>query len=404
MIFRNVSLILIILSLLTLTLSCDKDKNLQQPTEVTLIKNQLEVRIDSTIQIPLSNTEDYFSHQTHVVQYCDSTLLLRENNLTNGYFIVNWNKKKVSKRYNFSLEGPNGIKRFAGASILPVGIDSVIVGTLSSELYLTYKDSVLNKKALNSGKIPLQIIASNFNLPRKIGDFVYMCEFPYQRIGNKFYNHNVLVSYNLSTKEVKRRNVSFPSKYLDKCYGSYTVDISFSLTKDNKFVFSFPADANLYIYDPVADAISDTISDVRSKYIPDIKPIKKGSVCPHGDENIDVSSYREAAFYTHILYDEHKNVYYRLGLLPIHDAIPPGSTTEISYERFFLKQLVVMILDADFNVIAEKKLPGKTYNYKDVFITEEGLWLSNNNPQNPNFDEDFLSFSLIRLDDNLNTP
>ena len=67
MIFRNVSLILIILSLLTLTLSCDKDKNLQQPTEVTLIKNQLEVRIDSTIQIPLSNTEDYFSHQTHVV-------------------------------------------------------------------------------------------------------------------------------------------------------------------------------------------------------------------------------------------------------------------------------------------------------------------------------------------------
>jgi len=62
----------------------------------------------------------------------------------------------------------------------------------------------------------------------------------------------------------------------------------------------------------------------------------------------------------------------------------------------------VMILDKDFKILAEDKFPGKTHDLTDFFVTDKGLWISNNNPENPNFSEDHLSFTLFELAEKLN--
>jgi hypothetical protein len=376
--------------------SCKNDKaNIQGKFKNTDLGN---IVISTIREIPIDYKDYYYSYQTHVINENDSIYLYRENYFTNSCSVINWTSNKVVKRYEYEEEGPNSISRFTRAALLPIGKDSMLIGTLSGKIYLAENDSVLLTKNLEVDNIPLQIMATNSDLPQRINTTAFMSEYPFEYMGDDFYKHNILVSYNFKTNQFKKRNIFYPSKYYNKCFGNYATFTSFTLNNENKFVFSFPIDSNLYIYDPELDAVTDTIPNKKSKFIPELTPISTGSKCPHEDEEISLKSYYPAAFYTHIRYDKYKDVYYRIGLLPVEESEDKRFNMEMTYMRFVLKPIVIMVLDSEFNVIGEKRLPPKTYNFNDIFITEEGLWISNNNPENPSFDENILSFSLIEIE------
>ena len=58
-----------------------------------------------------------------------------------------------------------------------------------------------------------------------------------------------------------------------------------------------------------------------------------------------------------------------------------------------------MVLDKDLNIIYESEIFNKTPKFVpfDYFVSEEGLWISTNNPENPNYNEDELSFELFEF-------
>ena len=56
-----------------------------------------------------------------------------------------------------------------------------------------------------------------------------------------------------------------------------------------------------------------------------------------------------------------------------------------------------MILDKDFKVIGEPLFPENIYIPVMFFILKDGLYISDNNFQNPEFNENVLSFRRMDL-------
>ena len=57
----------------------------------------------------------------------------------------------------------------------------------------------------------------------------------------------------------------------------------------------------------------------------------------------------------------------------------------------------VIVLNADFEIIGETKFPGKKYFYKKSFVGREGLYISENNLENQQFDENKLVFTCFKI-------
>ncbi len=70
---------------------------------------------------------------------------------------------------------------------------------------------------------------------------------------------------------------------------------------------------------------------------------------------------------------------------------------ESPYDEPKGKEFSVIVLNADFEIIGETKFPGKKYFYKMSFVGREGLYISENNLENPQFDENKLVFTCFKI-------
>ena len=102
----------------------------------------------------------------------------------------------------------------------------------------------------------------------------------------------------------------------------------------------------------------------------------------------------ESPAYHNIMYDKYRDVYYRIAEFPYElkkDESPFDTPTE--------REFSVIIFDKDLNIIGETKFPGSKYFYKMSFVGRDGLYISENNEANPEFDEDKLVFACFALED-----
>ena len=100
----------------------------------------------------------------------------------------------------------------------------------------------------------------------------------------------------------------------------------------------------------------------------------------------------EAPMYWHIMYDKYRDVYYRFAEMPYKLA-----SNESPYDEPKGKEFSIIVLNADFEIIGETKFPGKKYFYKMSFVGKEGLYISENNLANPQFDENKLVFTCFKI-------
>ena len=66
--------------------------------------------------------------------------------------------------------------------------------------------------------------------------------------------------------------------------------------------------------------------------------------------------------------------------------------------EFMFPHCFIIILDKNLKHMGEVFLPDDTYSCQMVFITPEGLYISEDHPNNPDFDEDFMRFRLFKLE------
>lgn len=94
------------------------------------------------------------------------------------------------------------------------------------------------------------------------------------------------------------------------------------------------------------------------------------------------------------MYDKYRDVYYRIAELPYE-----LKQNESPFDDPRGRKFSIIILDKDLDIIGETKFPGNKYFYRMSFVGRDGLYISENNLANPEFDENKLVFACFKLED-----
>ncbi len=97
--------------------------------------------------------------------------------------------------------------------------------------------------------------------------------------------------------------------------------------------------------------------------------------------------------YESLVHDPFRKVYYRFGF----PTIEVESEDHLRALRDSPGPFVVMVLDEELNLLTEREFQAGEYLPNNFFVGERGLYLSINHPDNPENEEDKLSFELIQL-------
>ena len=117
---------------------------------------------------------------------------------------------------------------------------------------------------------------------------------------------------------------------------------------------------------------------------------------PVDGERFETQKYLTASsHYETLLYDEFQKVYYRFAF----PTLPIEKEEELLALRENPRPFVIQVFDQELKMITESYFEGGIYFPNNSFITEKGLYLSTNNPENPEVEEDAFRFELIVLVD-----
>jgi hypothetical protein len=321
-----------------------------------------------------------------------------QNNMESEILVYNMKKQTYVRTISFDREGPNGIGWFGGYYIkgwneiyLPdmmrseiniVNSDGRLLRTIS------YAETVQGKKT-----IPFTSLTSTYTPMVFIGHQLYIPQTINLMYGSKALEDSpVTVVLDTLTYKLKELPFRFPKimsleDVKNKSLGS---EYSYSRCFDGKnFIYSFFFDENIYITPPSHKRI-DKIA-VKSRYINELKFVDRTP----DNLNLVAKALSELPFYSNLIYDKYRNVYYRFVFPKVE--LPTNEKNYAEIWQMGRTKFSIIILNDQFEVIGETLFPENVYASTQYFIRKDGLYLSTSFPKNPNFDENTLSFQRIEL-------
>ena len=126
--------------------------------------------------------------------------------------------------------------------------------------------------------------------------------------------------------------------------------------------------------------------NAKSHYLPHVRPVS---------QNLQIDLFKTIhdrglqPHYHHLMYDKYRKVFYRFALMPDDNIKPFSNNPHQSFS--------IIILNKDYEIIGETKFPGNTYAHHLCLVGKKGLYISENNENNPQFDENKLVFRCFTL-------
>ena len=162
------------------------------------------------------------------------------------------------------------------------------------------------------------------------------------------------------------------------------------------FVYSFCALDSLYVTNDMQKfttypAKSRCMEVKNEGYKPGLSPVESSKIS------------NTQARYGNIIHDKYRNVYYRFCHMR-DDKVRDGDFTKYMRTNYLIchGEFSVQIIDSTFHVVGETKFERGKYAPMLFFVNKEGLWLSENNDENPNVSDDWLIFRCLKLIKNEN--
>lgn len=385
---------LVIVALIFTLFSCQSKSDVEEPVyDTELIETQ-------KITLPVDDNTYYLSKSIFQFEDGGKEYLSFGNQTKRQYateiIIYDLDEKDIHKRFPLLREGPNAIPAAYGG--VPWEATNEFIYFQNNIERITLSDG--NGKVVNR----FQIVPPD-NEPVYLSEGFSYAQFPSFRIDSMVYFHQsvnrpfvkredwktipMFASLNLRNGEIKRSSLCFPT--------IFDTDVK-NLISGHNFVYDYNYKKNRLIcsfceFDSLM--VTDDLQKVRwyngkSRYLKKMRPILREDT--EGFAGIIES--KEAASYSHIMYDKYRDVYYRFAEMPCE--LGPN---EYVYNDAKAREFSVIIFDKDFRIIGETKFPGNKYFYKMSFIGRDGLYISENNEANPEFDENKLVFACFGLKD-----
>jgi hypothetical protein len=299
--------------------------------------------------------------------------------------------KKLEFVSQFAAEGPNGIGKMCDFYVH--SLDSIFLLDPPQRFYLVDTGgnvrrhfNVRAQVDISNETISTTCAISNQNLLPLRGLNFYFLRWPDGFVTEYAVRKQpFLGQLNLTTGKVKILPAFYPTLYQRHFWSVIHMEAGITQGPQN-FVFNFPASDSVYAW----QAGKSNAYYAASRYISEpIRPVEK---IPTTELERD-RPIIEQQCYAGLGYDPWRQVYYRIAWHPHDDLSNVGNILRIYAE----KPCSIIILDKDLNIIGETMLPRDRYFTMRWFIGPKGLYISDAHPDNPDLDEDVLSYTLFTL-------
>ena len=302
------------------------------------------------------------------------------------------NSPFLAKRIQFEKEGNNGIGQLN--SFLVHNLDSIFLYNFYQyRVFLSDSSGIINNKfnLISQEKNIGEYSSLPFSLqPIRpsafIGDTLYIPAIPdYSPYKSNYSVNGLIIALNIKNGNYDYMYTKFPDIYKEGYFGqSHQVPFNcFDLSSN--IVFSFPIDESIYIGSN-GQFVSNHYAS--SDFFKKVKPMKNYTI----DFNEISKQLYGQYYFSLILKDKFRNVYYRFLEYPMdiennfdYSSIITGGSPK--------RETEVIILDINFKVIGNCKLPRNSYYLYDSFVHPKGLSIAYDNEPN----EDKRSYHVFEL-------
>ena len=349
------------------------------------------------ITLPIDENTYYMSRSIFQFEENGKEYLHFQNTEKRQYEIIIYDiaNEKISKRIPLQEEGPNAIPALFGSKPLK-GSQNILFFQNSASRITIGNDNgqVIRKYNIQTPDKHFMAFftASYFFTPSFVKDSIVYFSSDNIKLNMRkedWKTTPMFSSLDLRNGTIKMESIYYPPIFQQNVKNiaggaAYSYDFNYC---QNRLVCSFTG------YDSIM--VSDDLKKVqwfdgKSRYLKSLRPTI-GESSKGVEELIKM---KEQAKYSHIMYDKYRDVYYRFVELPYE-----LQRDESPFDEPKAREFSVIILDKDFRIIGETKFPGNKYFYKMSFVGRDGLYISENNLANPDFDEDKLVFACFALED-----
>ncbi|HEY2720842.1 MAG TPA: DUF4221 family protein [Chitinophagaceae bacterium] len=193
-----------------------------------------------------------------------------------------------------------------------------------------------------------------------------------------YFTKKIEAKLSLASGKITTFDYHFPERYKHNFYGQNI--FPFRIVNGPLNIVSFESDDSLYVFNRETNSLKKYKS--RSRY-QETNFISFDTSFYNNNNRIDrlTEHITVSPIYEKILFDPYRNLYYRFFLREMSLKNEKGI-----YNNPLNKDLVIMVLDKNFNIIQENNI-GSSYLWYYSFVTPKGLYIqkkSYNLPQNSN--------------------
>ena len=354
---------------------------------------QINKQVYSTIQIPIDQS---FNPGLSRIQHFDSDsgeyiAIQNKTNFELGIFSLN--SLDIHQIIPLKKEGPNGIGLMNGFTIKSE--DTIVIASIPprvhlinflGEKYSTIKIEDPEKKA--------NYLSSNNETP-----FIFLGKelFGIQPYFQDLYNISFkdientrpifkLTIHSERENELKWLNINRPKDEWDN--GKKSLDISWTDNGDS-ILIAPQLDHRIWIVSKKKERLLG-IKEIKSNQINGFRIIKDS---PVGD--VEIIKDLENGRYELLLFDQYRKIFYRFFYPSI--KIESYNLTPRNMLQNHPK-LGIMILDKSLNIIGQHLFETNYAQAWNYFVGRKGLYISTNNPNRDDFDENILRYDIIRFE------
>lgn len=346
--------------------------------------DRLVLPINNRIKNFHQQLNTYFLHGKECVYFVENDRII----------FIDIESKKIAKEIFFEKEGPNGIHELQSAYIHQ--LDSIIIKGFNPYLiYVADSTGKITKKIPFPENTEISIRGSYFvgnNKPTFVKDRIIGFLHPTLRSSARMMEFNTSPFFEILKKEAKVNlvNTKFPDFFWkDRQRWQFHHFIPGITFNNDKMVVSYPACDSIFTMTFGKEVIVN-------KYYAKSKFKKKESypIPPNATDIKEVYQSESDNFeYRYIVYDGYRNVYYRFLLHPVEYDVNRYN----AQKTLLSKSFSIQVLDENFKTIGYQEFQSNKFCVMDYFVGKDGLYLSTNNPENPETDENFLKYSLLKL-------
>jgi len=387
-----ISIILFFTSIITINLSsCINDKsteNEQRRKANFVLTDSIILSIDTSTSTE-SGTLLFYSDQNLNKDY-----IVYYDNITRKITFIDLKTQKVDFKINIHNKGKNAISYYAGFCIK--NLDSIYVFSAGLKIYRINRYgeilSTIDYDTLVSDFpiVPLSSFSKFHTNAIIVKNEMYVIQgdatYHYSDINDPT-KYNFCYKVNLNKNTVNLMKIHHPDNYWAKGVKELLVSWDYN---GSSFVYS-PLYSN-DIYLSKNNNKIDKIYKIKSRYINSLNFYNPNNI-PSQEEYLENRLLYQR--YLGIIYDPYNDCYYRFFWSGMD--ITNFSDEELVKNYKNIPTFGISVINKNFQIVDEIILPEYTYTPHKYFITEKGLAISADHPDNPSLTESKWIFHIYNL-------